>query len=228
MSTRNRPTSQCLATAFAAPPQLPTAWDVLGALEMLLERSMAILDAAAVTGYTIESPEFVDCLWRFAGALLHFGRAISCCPSPTRALVSPLTSFITSGETEGVTLFQLLISLMLRVSDRVFSQTDHYAHELCGPGEESELSLLSDIALKGAHAIRWNAQILTSWNGDRQGMSPSEIATRIGVSVKDVPRWIDDAKTFVGLWPKGPPARPISPFRSTPAGDHDWPIKEQP
>lgn len=186
----------------------PTVRDVLCELRILHARCMAIIHDAEYNGRTIESPEFVDGLWEFAAALGDFGAAIYPHPGASDVLASAQLGFITGTASEDLTLRQLLILLMLRVLERVHSQTQRYASELGGLGEEAELGLLSGTALKGSRTVSWNARVLTAWNSDRLGLPPATIASKLGVDVDDVPRWVEDATTFVTLWPNEPPAEP--------------------
>jgi hypothetical protein len=182
--------------------------DVIGELLVLHVRCIAIQHSVEDPGHTIESPEFVDGLWQFAGTLLHFGREIAPYPSTTSTLVSTPPSFMTRADTEGVTLRELLISLMLQVRERVFVQALHYVLAPGCRGNEPELALLSDTALKGARAIQWSPRILIAWNGNGRGLPSSDIAAQLGVPADDVPQWIQDAQAFVSLWPPGPPTQP--------------------
>ncbi|GAB3167646.1 hypothetical protein GCM10027258_93330 [Amycolatopsis stemonae] len=187
-----------------------TPADVLREVEALRSRCLPILRDAATEGRTIESAAFVDCIRKFADALIDFGCALSPAAARMVALcdVPPPSSCLCDNCQPRLPPHQMLTMAMTQFLQNVFEDASCYASKVGRPDEDAELWRLSAFALTSGASIGHASRLLIVWNSERAGRSNADIAGQLGIPVDRVPQMIATAKAYLGAWPKSPPDDP--------------------
>jgi hypothetical protein len=185
-----------------------TAADVLREIEALRSRCLPILRDAIIEGYTIESAAFVNCIRKFADALIDFGCEISPRAARVVALCDVPPPSACCDECQPLPPHQLLTGAMTQLLQRVSEDATRYASNVGRRDEDTELWRLSSTAVISGASIGYAGRLLVVWNSERAGRSNADIASQLGIPVDRVPQMIGTAKAYLGAWPKSPPADP--------------------